>query len=106
MSGSDNLIYKEVLTLYQWLEKHLVPELNPNSTLILDNAAFHRKDDVFGIAKQAGHKVLFLPPYSPDFNRIEQDQRSGLVSWILKSSSFPDFAILKKRRIYSAPDIS
>jgi transposase len=49
------------------VEKHLIPELNPNSTIILDNAAFHRKDDVFRIAKQAGHKVLFLPPYSPDF---------------------------------------
>ncbi|NJR46421.1 MAG: transposase, partial [Hyellaceae cyanobacterium CSU_1_1] len=36
-------------------------------------APFHRKDDVFRIAEQAGHKVLFLPPYSPDFNRIEQD---------------------------------
>ncbi len=63
--------------------------MKPNSTLILDNAPFHRQDDVFCIAEQAGHKVLFLPPYWPDFNRIEQD-----------------FAILKKRRIYSAPGIS
>jgi putative transposase len=67
----------------------LIPELNPNSTLILDNAPFHRKNDVYQIAQDAGHSVLFLPPYSPDFNRIEQD-----------------FAIIKKRRIYSAPDIS
>jgi hypothetical protein len=59
----------------QWLEQHLLPELKPNSTLILDNAPFHRKDDVFRIAEQAGHKVLFLPPYSPDFNLIEQDER-------------------------------
>ena len=44
------------------------------------------QDDVFRIAEKTGHQVLFLPPYSPDFNRIEQD-----------------FAILKKRRIYSAP---
>ena len=72
----------------QWLEKHLIPELKPNSTLMLDNAAFHRQDDVFRIAEQAGHRVWFLPPYSPDFNRIEQD-----------------FAILKKRRIYVAPNI-
>ena len=43
----------------------------------------HQRHDVFRIAEQAGHKVLFLPPYSPDFNRIEQDQRLGLVSWIL-----------------------
>lgn len=82
--GSTNALW-----FNQWLEKHLIPELKPNSTLILDNAAFHRKNDVFRIAEQAGHKVLFLPPYSPDFNRIEQD-----------------FAILKKRRIYSASDTS
>ena len=82
--GSTNALW-----FNQWLEEHLIPELKPNSTLILDNAAFHRKDDVFRIAKQTGHKVLFLPPYSPDFNRIEQD-----------------FAILKKRRIYSAPGTS
>ncbi len=88
--GSTNALW-----FNQWLEKHLIPELKPNSTLILDKglarmyAAFHRQEDVFRIAEQAGHQVLFLPPYSPDFNRIEQD-----------------FAILKKRRIYSAPDIS
>ena len=51
--------------------------------------AVYRKDDIFLIAKQAGHQVLFLPAYSPDFNHIEQD-----------------FAILKKRRIDSAPGIS
>lgn len=82
--GSTNALW-----LNQWLEEHLIPELKPNSTLILDNAPFHRKNDVFRIAEQAGHKVLFLPPYSPDLNRIEQD-----------------FAILKKRRIYSSPNIS
>ena len=63
--------------------------MKPNSTIILDNARFHRKEDVFQIVEEAGHQVLFLPPYSPDFNRIEQD-----------------FAIIKKRRIYSSPDTS
>lgn len=57
--------------------------------MILDNAPFHRKNDVFEIAEKSGHKVLFLAPYSPGFNSIEQD-----------------FAIIKKRRIYSASDIS
>ena len=78
-NGSTNALW-----FNQWLSEHLLPELKLNSTLILDNAAFHRKDDVFRIAEAAGHKVLFLPPYSPDFNRIEQD-----------------FAIIKKRRIYA-----
>lgn len=82
--GSTNALW-----FNQWLEEYLLPELEPLSTLILDNAPFHRKNDVFKIAEQAGHRVLFLPPYSPDFNRIEQD-----------------FAIIKKRRIYSAPGTS
>lgn len=69
-----------------WLEHHLIQELKNPSILILDNARFHKKDDVKGIAEQAGHTVLFLPPYSPDFNSIEQD-----------------FATIKKRRIYAAP---
>jgi hypothetical protein len=40
----------DALWFNQWLEEHLIPELKPNSTLILDNAPFHRKDDVFRIA--------------------------------------------------------
>jgi hypothetical protein len=54
--------YPDALWFNQWLEEHLVPELKPNSTLILDNAPFHRKDDIFRIATEADHKVLFLPP--------------------------------------------
>jgi len=82
--GSTNTLW-----FNQWLKEHLLPELNANSTVILDNAPFHRKEDVFQIVEEAGHKVLFLLPYSPDFNRIEQD-----------------FAVIKKRRIYSTPDTS
>ena len=82
--GSTNTLW-----FNQWLSEHLLPELKPNSTIILDNARFHRKEDVFQIAEEAGHQVLFLPPYSPDFNPIEQD-----------------FAIIKKRRIYSSPETS
>jgi hypothetical protein len=50
--GSTNALW-----FNQWLEKHLIPELKPNSTLILDNAPFHRKDDIFRIAQDAGHQV-------------------------------------------------
>ena len=72
------------LLFNHWLEHHLLKELEAPSILILDNARFHKKDDVRRIAEQAGHIVLFLPPYSPDFNPIEQD-----------------FATIKKRRIYA-----
>jgi transposase len=56
-----------------WLEKHLFKELLPQSTIIMDNAAFHKKKDIYEIASKYGHYALFLPPYSPDFNPIEQD---------------------------------
>jgi len=70
----------------QWFEEHLLKELNSGSTIIMDNAAFHKKEEIVLLAEAAGHKVLFLPPYSPDFNPIEQV-----------------FAILKKAR-QNAPE--
>lgn len=56
-----------------WLAEHLCPELPQPSVLILDNARFHRPEVVHAIAEAAGHQVLFLPPYSPDFNKVEHD---------------------------------
>lgn len=56
-----------------WFENHLFKELRPKSTIIMDNAAFHKKKDIREISNRHGHNVLFLPPYSPDFNPIEQD---------------------------------
>jgi transposase len=54
-----------------WLEQIFVPALkNPaKSVLFLDNASHHPKDDIFDIADEYGFKVIFLPPYSPDFNK-------------------------------------
>jgi len=56
-----------------WLEHVFVPELkNPKkSVLLVDNATHHRKNAIFDIAEEFGFKVVFLPPYSPDLNTIE-----------------------------------
>jgi transposase len=56
-----------------WLEEPLCPILPTPSRLILDHARFHRPEAVTAIAEAAGHQVLFLPPYSPNFNKIEHD---------------------------------
>lgn len=56
-----------------WLAEHLCPVLPDHALLILDNARFHRPEAVTEIAQAAGHDVLFLPAYSPDFNKIEHD---------------------------------
>jgi transposase len=55
-----------------WLEKVLIPELKPGKVLILDNASFHRSERSKKLISEAGCKVLFLPPYSPDLNPIEK----------------------------------
>jgi transposase len=38
----------------------------------MDNASFHRKKKLRNLARRHGMKLLFLPPYSPDFNPIER----------------------------------
>jgi transposase len=44
----------------------------PNSVLIMDNASFHHTDRVREPCSNAGVKLLYLPPYSPDLNPIEE----------------------------------
>ena len=56
----------------QWIEEFLIPELKPNQTVILDNAAFHKSLRTAELIESAKCKLLYLPPYSPDFNPIEQ----------------------------------
>lgn len=55
-----------------WLENFLLPALNPGYTIIMDNAAFHKSEHTKILIENAGCNLLFLPPYSPDFNPIEK----------------------------------
>lgn len=55
-----------------WLETCLVPQLRPNQVVILDNATFHHGGRIAEIIQAADCHLLYLPPYSPDFNRIEK----------------------------------
>ena len=54
-----------------WFENFLLKEISPGSVIILDNASFHRKTILPGLALNHGSTVLFLPPYSPNLNPIE-----------------------------------
>jgi len=40
--------------------------------VILDNATFHKGGRIQELIEQAGCQLLYLPPYSPDLNKIEQ----------------------------------
>jgi hypothetical protein len=54
-----------------WFELVLMPLLVTGSVIILDNATFHSKTYLPIIADTYGHKILWLPKYSPDKNKIE-----------------------------------
>lgn len=55
-----------------YLEQCLVPTLKPGDIVVMDNLSSHKSDEVRLIIAAAGATLLYLPPYSPDFNPIEQ----------------------------------
>ena len=54
-----------------YVNQVLVPELKPGDVVILDNLPAHKGSRVREAIKAAGAGLLYLPPYSPDFNPIE-----------------------------------
>lgn len=64
-----------------WVKTMLIPSLKPGDVVIWDNATFHKSNQLANAFKQAGIGLLFLPPYSPDLNPIEQ-YWATLKAWI------------------------
>ena len=58
-------------TFNAWLEQALLPVLMPGQTVIMDNARFHKAPKTRELIESKGCSLLYLPPYSPDFNPIE-----------------------------------
>ncbi len=55
-----------------YIREVLIPELTPGTVVILDNLATHRNLEATEALRDAGCWFLYLPPYSPDLNPIEQ----------------------------------
>ena len=54
-----------------FIEKELAPHLKKKHIVIMDNVKFHLQAAVREVIESKGAKVIFLPPYSPDFSPIE-----------------------------------
>lgn len=54
------------------VEQILAPTLKPDDIVIMDNLGSHKSDAVRAAISGTGARLFFLPPYSPDFNPIEQ----------------------------------
>ena len=55
-----------------YLERVLLPELRPGRILVMDNLSAHKTKKVRELVEEAGCELLYLPPYSPDLNPIEE----------------------------------
>ena len=75
-------------TVTTWIKEMLLPALLPNSLVVMDNAPFHNKTQISELLAAAGHTMLPLPRYSPDFNPIEKA-----------------FANLKRQRQFSGQNV-
>jgi transposase len=75
-----------------------VPSLRPGQIVLLDNLAVHKSATAQALIEAAGCQLVFLPPYSPDFNPIEQAfaeikqalRRRGARSWDAVAAAVAD----------------
>ena len=78
IEGSCNRVVFET-----WLETCLIPTLQPGDWVIVDNATFHKGGRIAQLLEAVNCHLVYLPPYSPDLNRIEKCW-AGLKSRIRK----------------------
>lgn len=65
----DGALDSEVFRI--WVKRILLPELNSGDIVIADNLSSHKTASAREMIEDAGCRLLFLPPYSPDYNPIE-----------------------------------
>ena len=59
-------------TFEAYVEQFLAPTLQPGDIVVMDNLSSHKAPKVRVLIEAVGAKLLYLPPYSPDFNPIEK----------------------------------
>ena len=55
-----------------WFGTQLLPVLPDGTVIIMDNASFHRKEQLYKLVEGSTKRLIFLPPYSPELNPIEK----------------------------------
>lgn len=69
-----------------YVEQVLVPSLRPNDVVIMDNLPAHKSAAVRQAITAAGAELRFLPPYSPDFNPIE-NVFAKVKAWLRRAAA-------------------
>ena len=69
-----------------YVEQALAPALKPGDVVVMDNLAAHKVAGIEEAIALAGASLLYLPPYSPDLNPIEQ-LIAQLKAWLRKAAA-------------------
>lgn len=59
------------LTFEAFIAQRLVPKLWPGACVLMDNCSIHKGAEIEALIAKAGAKLIYLPPYSPEFSPIE-----------------------------------
>jgi transposase len=59
------------LTFEAFISQKLVPKLWPGACVLMDNCSIHKRKEIEELITKAGARLIYLPPYSPDFSPIE-----------------------------------
>lgn len=79
----DGAINGDIFLAY--VEQQLLPTLNAGDIVVMDNLSSHKRIGVREAIESVGASLLYLPPYSPDFNPIEQ--AFSKFKWLLRSAA-------------------
>ena len=64
-----------------WVRQGLVPVLKKGDVVIMDNLATHKVQGVSEAIEAVGARLMYLPPYSPDYNRRGLNRERALGNW-------------------------
>lgn len=81
------------LTFEAFIAQRLVPKLWPGACVVMDNCSIHKGEEIEALIAKAGAKLIYLPPYSPDFSPIENCWSK--IKSVLRSigaRNYPDLA--------------
>jgi transposase len=76
-----------------FIAQRLVPKLWSGACVLMDNCSIHKPEEIERLITQAGARLIYLPPYSPDFSPIENCWSS--IKSLLRSigaKTYPDLA--------------